>query len=194
MPSETISKSYEEKKQNNELDFPKDYTVIDIETTGLSNNYNEIIELSALKIRNDKIVDRYSTLVKPKGKISSFISKLTGITNEMVDTAPSIENILDKYIEFIDNDVVVGHNVRFDIGFINKKNIQCYDKEFTNKSIDTCRLSRKIKGLERHKLDYVANHYNIDTSGHHRAERDCIMTYGIYNAMKSEFSIKNDLC
>ncbi|MBQ8458785.1 3'-5' exonuclease [bacterium] len=174
--------------QNSDIEFPQNYTVIDIETTGLSNNYNEIIELSALKVRNDEIVDKYSTLVKPKSKISTFISKLTGITNEMVETAPFIENILDKYIDFIGEDVVVGHNVRFDIGFINKKNIQCYDKEFTNKSIDTCKLSRKIAGLERHKLDYVANYYNIDTSGHHRAERDCIMTYGIYNAIKNDLS------
>jgi len=165
-------------------EFPADYTVIDIETTGLSSSKNEIIELSALKIRNDEIVDKFTTLVKPQGKISSFIKGLTGISNEMVAQAPKIDDILDKYISFIGSDTVVGHNVHFDIRFINQKNIQWFNKEFKNPSIDTCRLSRRINDLERHKLETVAQYFNIDTTGHHRAERDCVMTYGIYNAMK----------
>ena len=144
-----------------------------------------LIELSALKIRNDKIVDKFTTLVKPDGKISSFIRGLTGITDEMVENAPKIENILDKYISFIGDDTVVGHNVRFDIGFINQKNIQHFNQKFTNNSIDTCILSRKISDLKRHKLDCVAQYFNINSDGHHRAERDCVMTYGIYSAMKN---------
>ena len=131
-----------------QVEFPDNYTVIDIETTGLSNTKNEIIELSALRIRNDKISETFSTLVKPRGYINSFIQNLTGITNEMVDEAPVIEGILDKYVNFIGDDTVVGHNVKFDIGFINNNCIKYYDKQFSNFSIDTCKLAKKYNDLK----------------------------------------------
>jgi DNA polymerase-3 subunit epsilon len=167
------------------MELPNNYTVIDIETTGLSNSKNEIIELSAVKIRDDKITQTFTSLVKPNGYINSFIQNLTGITNEMVSCAPSIENILDKYIKFIGNDTIVGHNIKFDIGFINNNSKKYYDKEFLNQSIDTCKLAKIYTDLKRKNLETVANHFNIDTTGHHRAQKDCIMTYGIYNAMKN---------
>ena len=167
------------------IELPDNYTVIDIETTGLSRTKNEIIELSAVKIRNNKIAQTFSTLVKPNGYINSFIQNLTGITNDMVNNAPSIESVLDKYIKFIGDDTVIGHNVKFDIGFINNNCIKYYDKEFSNDSIDTCKLAKKYTDLKRRNLETVAHHFNIDTSGHHRAQKDCIMTYGIYDAMKN---------
>lgn len=166
--------------------LPNDYTVIDIETTGLSSARNEIIELSALKIRNNKVSKKFTTLVKPQGKISYFISKLTGITNQMVASAQPIDSILDKYIEFIGNDIIIGHNVNFDINFIYDNYLKYFNKEFSNDYIDTCTMSRKICNLKHHKLNIVADYYNIDSSHHHRAEQDCYMTYKIYDAMKNE--------
>lgn len=166
--------------------LPNDYTVIDIETTGLSSVRNEIIELSALKIRNNKVSKTFTTLVKPQGKINYFISKLTGITNQMVASAQPIDSILDKYIEFIGNDIIIGHNVNFDINFIYDNYLKYFNKEFSNDYIDTCSMSRKICNLKHHKLNIVADYYNIDSSGHHRAEQDCYMTYKIYDAMKNE--------
>ena len=106
------------KMEKNLSKFPSDYTVIDIETTGLSSKYNEIIELSAIKIRNNKIADKFSTLVKPNCMISPFITNLTGITNDMVKNAPNVKEAILKYIDFISDDIVIGHNVNFDIGFI----------------------------------------------------------------------------
>lgn len=167
------------------------YCVIDIETTGLSPAKNEIIELCALKVRNNVLTDSFTTLVKPNSYINSFISKLTGITNEMTKTAPTIDEILIKYLEFIGNDIVMGHNVTFDINFINDKSLKCYNKNFANNYIDTCTMARKICPIKRHKLDYVAQYYNIDASGHHRAKHDCIMTFKIYNAMKNEILCQN---
>lgn len=166
--------------------LPNDYTVIDIETTGLSSVRNEIIELSALKIRNNKVSKTFTTLVKPQGKINYFISRLTGITNQMVASAQPIDSILDKYIEFIGNDIIIGHNVNFDINFIYDNYLKYFNKEFSNDYIDTCSMSRKICNLKHHKLNIVADYYNIDSSGHHRAEQDCYMTYKIYDAMKNE--------
>lgn len=171
--------------------LPNDYTVIDIETTGLSSVRNEIIELSALKIRNNKVSKTFTTLVKPQGKINYFISKLTGITNQMVASAQPIDSILDKYIEFIGNDIIIGHNVNFDINFIYDNYLKYFNKEFSNDYIDTCSMSRKICNLKHHKLNIVADYYNIDSSGHHRAEQDCYMTYKIYDAMKNEVLTKS---
>lgn len=167
--------------------FPSDYTVIDIETTGLSAKYNEIIELSAIKVRNNNIIDKFSTLVKPNCNINAFITKLTGITNDMTKDAPNIKDALLKYINFIGNDIVVGHNVNFDINFIFHNHLNYHKKEFSNDYIDTCKISRKLCPTKHHKLDDIAKFYKIDATGHHRAENDCLMTHGIYQAMKNEF-------
>lgn len=174
------------KMEKNLSKFPSDYTVIDIETTGLSSKYNEIIELSAIKIRNNKIADKFSTLVKPNCMISPFITNLTGITNDMVKNAPNVKEAILKYIDFISDDIVIGHNVNFDIGFIFHNYLNHHKKEFSNNYIDTCKMSKKICKLNSHKLDNVAKHYKIDTTGHHRTENDCIMTNAIYQAMKNE--------
>ena len=170
---------------NTITEFPDNYTVIDIETTGLSSAKNEIIELSAVKIRDNKVAQTFTTLVKPNGYISKKIKKLTGITNEMVYNAPPIQNVLNRYLEFIGDDTIVGHNIKFDIGFINNNCLKYYNTEFTNSSIDTCKLAKKYTDLKRRNLETVAHHFNIDTSGHHRAQKDCLMTYGIYDAMKN---------
>lgn len=167
-------------------DFPSDYTVIDIETTGLSSTFNEIIELSALKVRKDKVVDKFSQLVKPSGRISSFISRLTGISNELVKDAGSIENILPAYLEFIADDIVLGHNVNFDINFIYDNLKKFHNKEFNNNYIDTMKISRKYLALASNSLSSLAKHYKVDTTGHHRALNDCMITLNIYKKFKKE--------
>ena len=85
-------------------EMPDNYTVIDIETTGISPYYDDIIELSGLKIRNNKVVEEFSTLVNPQRSVSGFITNLTGITNNMLFDAPDIKTALPKLIDFIDND------------------------------------------------------------------------------------------
>ena len=88
------------------LDFIENFTVIDIETTGLSCEKNEIIELSAIRVRNGIITDKFSSLVKPSGHINSFIKNLTGISNEMVENAPDIKSVLPEFMEFVSQDVL----------------------------------------------------------------------------------------
>lgn len=165
-------------------DFPSDYTVIDIETTGLSVHSNEIIELSALKIRDDKIVEKFSSLVKPEGTINSFITKLTGISPKMVETAPTITTVLPEFMKFLSDDCILGHNVRFDMNFICTNLKRHFDKNFPNDYTDTMKLSRKYCKLPSHKLSYIAEKFGISTEGHHRALNDCIMTFEIYKRIK----------
>ncbi|MBO4539580.1 MAG: 3'-5' exonuclease, partial [Clostridia bacterium] len=100
------------------FDFPSDYTVIDIETTGLYTGESEIIEVSAIKCRGDEAVDTFSTLIHPQLPISSFISDLTGITNELVKDAPYAKEALEDFYSFAGKDILVGHNVNFDVNFL----------------------------------------------------------------------------
>lgn len=172
------------KKGEGKLEFPSDYTIIDIETTGLSTTKNEIIELSALKVRNDKIISQYSSLIKPDNSIGSFITKLTGITNEMVADSPKITEVLPDFTEFISDDCIIGHNVNFDINFIYDNLLRHFNREFSNDYVDTMRLARKFCKFPSHRLSYLAERFEISTEGHHRALNDCIMTYEIYKKIK----------
>lgn len=167
-------------------EFPSDYTVVDIETTGLSPRSCEIIEISALKVRDNKIVDTFSSLIKPTQYIASFITKLTGITDEMVASAPPVQDILPKFMEFAADDLILGHNVNFDINFIYDNWKKHHGKDFSNNFVDTMRLSRKHCNLKKHNLKFLAKHYGVSTEGHHRALVDCEITFKIYNHIKNE--------
>lgn len=169
-------------------EFPTDYTVIDIETTGLSPDKNNIIELSAIKIRNNKIIDTFTELINPNERINSYITNLTGITNSMVENADTLEHILPKYVNFIANDIVLGHNVKFDIRFISKNLEKLFNNRFKNESMDTMKLSRRYcTDITSHKLSNLANYFNIDSKGHHRGLKDCEMTYYVYEGIKNKY-------
>ena len=166
---------------NNIMRFCDDYTIIDIETTGLSRYYDEIIELSALKVKDNKVVGKFNSLVKPEYEIPEFITELTGISNEMVKDAPNIHHVLPEYIEFIADDIIVGHNVHFDIGFINQ--ITAFSKDY----IDTMSVSRVIlPELAHHRLSDLSNFFGIDYSNAHRANEDCIITFKCYEGLRQK--------
>ena len=174
------------------IEFPDNYTIIDIETTGLSLEYDEIIELSALKVRDNAIVDSFTSLVKPNCKVDNFITNLTGITNEMLENAPKIRTILKDFVDFIGDDLVIGHNINFDINFIYDKNKNCYKRIFKNNYIDTLRIAKKAIKLDRYRLIDIANYYQIGIEGTHRATKDCEITYQIFNNLKKEILSKYD--
>lgn len=166
--------------------FPNDYVVIDIETTGLSPNNCEIIELSALKVENNEITDTFTSLVKPAAPIPESIQKLTGITNEMVSGAPSIVDILPSYIDFLGKNIVLGHNVTFDISFLHYYCEKCIDCTFPNNYIDTLRISRKlISDIDNYKLGTLAAHFNIPQEAAHRALDDCKTTNELFINLKA---------
>lgn len=89
------------------LDLPCDYTLLDIETTGLDPRWDSIIEVCAIRVRNFVPVSTFTTLVYPGFEIDSFISELTGITNELLSKAPRIESIIDDFYYFISNDILI---------------------------------------------------------------------------------------
>lgn len=182
-----MSESAERKNKGESIiDFPKDYVVIDLETTGLMPDFDEIIEIAALKIENGNITDTFQQLVKPESEIGSFIEKLTGITNEMLSTAPKINEVLPLFDKFIGDSIAVGHNVNFDVNFLYDNYVNVLDKPFSNNFIDTMRISRKIyPELSHHRLKDIVQHLDIAENGYHRALKDCEYTYKCYQSMEN---------
>jgi len=158
-----------------------EYTVIDIETTGLSTEYDEIIEIGALKIKDGQVIDSYSQLVKPKYRIDEFITKLTGITNEMVADKPKFIDIGMDFVNFIGNSILLGQNVNFDINFLYDRIYRDLNMHLENDFVDILRFSRKLfPELKNRKLKTVAKHLNIESITSHRAIADCEVTYKCY--------------
>ena len=100
--------------------YTNDYVVIDLETTGLSPKYEKIIEIGAVRIRNGEVSDTFSTFVNPGKSLPPRITELTGINEAELVNAPYIEEILDEFLDFIGDDVLMGHNLLFDYSFIKK--------------------------------------------------------------------------
>ncbi|AEM78776.1 PolC-type DNA polymerase III [Thermoanaerobacter wiegelii] len=163
-----------------EATLEDEFTVFDIETTGLSNINDEIIEIGAVKIKEGKIIDTFETFVNPKIPISSFITKLTGIDESIVKDAPSIEEILPNFLEFSSNSVLVAHNANFDVSFIKSK-AKKFNLNVNNAVLDTLELSRHLyKDLKNYKLDTLSEHLQVKLEHHHRAVDDARATAEIF--------------
>lgn len=176
-----------ENKGNSLLELPDNYTVIDIETTGLDSSLDDILEISAVKVRNNTITDSFSSLVHYAEELPEFITELTGITNDMVKDAPSLDIVLNNFYNFIGNDILIGHNVNFDINFLYDNLKKNANKYLSNDFVDTLRLARKvIKELDHHRLSDLLSYYKIDNSNQHRALADCNYTLEIYNNLKKD--------
>lgn len=177
-----------EHKGNSLLIFPSDYTIIDIETTGLSPEYDDIIEICALKYRNKTMIDKLTTLVKPTYPVDDFITALTGITNDMLISAPKIENVIQSVFDFIGSDIIVGHSVNFDINFIYDVCGKHLSKPLTNDFVDTLRIARLLHKEERHnRLSDLAERYHLSYDNAHRAEFDCLLTNEVLSIFNNEF-------
>jgi len=181
------------KKGSSLLEFPCDYTVIDLETTGTDPRFDDIIEIACIKFRDNKEVGFFQSLVQPDSgpNIPSFITELTGITNEMLSTAPNFKEIADKIWEFINGEIIVGHNVNFDINFLYDWFWQNKGLELSNDYVDTLRLSRWIlTDMPHHRLVDLCEYYSIDAI-HHRSVDDCKSTQEVFQKLKIDAETNN---
>ncbi len=162
------------------------YVVFDLETTGLNPKVDEIIEIGAVKIKNGQIIDQFSTLIRPKHPIPPKITELTGIQNTDVAKAPTIDEILSKFVEFCGTSPLVAHNASFDYGFLKgwakKLNIP-----LKATVIDTLAFSRAIiKDVKNHKLNTLTAYFGITLENHHRAVDDCKATGELFLRLLEE--------
>lgn len=167
------------------LAYPDDYTVLDIETTGLSPQNDYITEISAIKYRNNRRVDEFSSLVKPDFSIPYYITRLTGIDDAMVADAPSIDEVILSFMDFLADDIIAGYNVGFDLSFIAENLAGYYAKRLANNYVDVMKLAQnELPFLGRYKQTAVAEYFNIATAGAHRALVDCGICNGCYQRLK----------
>ena len=152
---------------------------LDLETTGLDIRQDKIIEIGMIRFEGQEVLETYQTFVNPDRPIPPVVSQLTHITNPMVTNAPHILDVLDQVSDFAGDDVIVGHNIGFDLGFLRRYKILT-----RNRSTDTYELaSVLLPRAGRYKLSALAEQFNIDAEGKHRALADCTMTMKLYNKL-----------
>lgn len=177
------------------IEFPDTYVVIDTETTGLDYEYCDLIEISAIRISHGNETGRFSSLVKPDDfdGLGSFITNLTGITDEMIYSAPSVHDVILQFMDFIGTDTLVGHNVNFDINFLYDAAEQ-NDRILSNSFVDTMRIARKLyPDMSHHRLQDLVEKFNIPTERSHRALDDVLATNACYQHMKADVLSKGDI-
>lgn len=167
------------------------YTVIDIETTGTSTKTCEIIELAAVKVVNGSIVDEYDSLIKPTSSISKKITELTGITNEMVENAPLIKNELQNFLDFVGDDIILGHNIStFDSSIIYRYCETLGLNPFINDMLDTLNYAHYCNiDVPDYKLSTLSEYFGIEYDAH-RAKNDCFANHKCYEELKMRHSGK----
>jgi len=152
--------------------FDDEYVVFDLETTGLNPNTDTIIEIGAVRIKDRKIIDRFSTFVNPGRPIPQNITRITGINDGMVKDAPKPNEALPAFLHFIGSSALAAHNAEFDISFV-KKLSDKNGMSFHRPHIDTLGFSRlMLPALKSHRLDKVAAMLNVSLENHHRAVDD----------------------
>ncbi len=160
--------------------FDDTFVVFDIETTGFGPVKDRIIEIGAVKIKNGVEVDTFSSFINPEIPIPYEIEELTGINDNMVIDAPTIDVVLPTFLDFCKDSVLVAHNASFDVSFINKK-AELLDLETDFTVIDTVGLARiLLPELNRYKLNIVAKALGITLDNHHRAVDDAACTAQIF--------------
>ncbi|MWV43510.1 PolC-type DNA polymerase III [Paenibacillus sp. HJL G12] len=163
------------------------YIVFDIETTGLSITNSKITELAAVKMYEGQEIDRYATFVNPHEKIPYHIQQLTNITDEMVKDAPDLEPVLQEFVKFIGDGILVAHNARFDVGFIQASLKEYGMPTLDNPALDTLELARLLHpSMKNHRLNTLADKYKVLLESHHRAIDDTIALAGILNGLLAD--------
>ncbi|MEO9029173.1 MAG: exonuclease domain-containing protein, partial [Ktedonobacteraceae bacterium] len=153
-----------------------EFVIVDTETTGLRPGSHRVIEVAGVRVRGGEVLGSYQSLLNPGVRIPTFIAQFTGISQDMVATAPKSHEALPEFLSFIEGAVLVGHNVGFDIGFLVYE-AQLLGQSFPIDGLDTIPLARRfLPGLKRFKLDNLAAHLKISTSDRHRALGDAQVT------------------
>ena len=172
-----------------------EYVVFDFETTGFNaGGEDSIIEIGAVKIKNGEIIDRFDELINPHKKLTKAITDITHITDEMLKDKDTEINAVKRFIKWFGNSVMVAHNAKFDVSFLemayNKYNLG----EFTNTVIDTLELSRALDtGYSRHSLSAIVKRYKVEFSedAHHRADYDAEATALVFWKMLEKLDSNN---
>jgi DNA polymerase III subunit alpha, Gram-positive type len=169
-----------------EKNLSEEFIVLDIETTGLSKHHDKITELAAVKVRNGEVVDTFQSLVNPERNIPRFITRLTGINNEMVKDSPTVDKVLPYFMDFLGSSMIIAHNATFDHGFISHNVEKHLQQELCNEKVCTRKLStRLLSHLPSKKLSSLCEYFNIVNDNAHRALDDTKATTELFLILKN---------
>ena len=174
--------------------FDQEYVVYDTETTGLNSGTDQMIEIGAVKVKNDEIIERFDELIACPTPLPKIITELTNITDEMLVGKDTEENVTKRFLEFIGDRPLVAHNAQFDISFITSAVKKYNLGEFNNTVIDTMGLARNMYPEWRnHKLSTLVKNLDVewDEDKHHRADYDCEGTSKCFYKMLYELKRQN---
>jgi len=159
------------------------YAVLDVESTGGSPKRERIIEIAIIKTDGKKILDSYQSLVNPEKIIPPFVCKLTGISNEMVETAPTFEEIASQIKDFTENCILVAHNAFFDYGFL-KSEFKYVGEYYQRQRLCTVKFAQRIvPDLPGYSLTKLTDHFGIVNESVHRAYGDTLATTHLFHKL-----------
>lgn len=186
-------------KGKNIISFPDEYVMIDIETTGLSAEWDDILEIGALRVRNGEIVDSFQSFVAYDYEIPEDITALTGITNEMLIGAPSPAEAIRNFRAFLGDSIIVGYNVNFDINFLYDYSEEYLGIKIGNDYVDCMRIAKKLFPDEaHHRLSDMVRILNVSVPNSHRAISDCEATKQVYDKLHQfavdKYGNENEFC
>ena len=165
------------------------YVVIDVETTGGKTDNDRITEIAAYKVQYGEIIDEFTSLVNPQRRIPYFIQKLTGISHDMVASAPLFSEIAAALAEFIGDSIFVAHNVNFDYGFVRAELQRCGYGLQLPKFCTVVQMRRAYPGLASYSLGKLAQHFEIPLHQHHRAAADARATVELLKLIQAKTSV-----
>ncbi len=170
------------------------FVVVDTETTGTKAATHRLIEVAAVKVRGGKVVDRFSQLVNPERSVPRHITRITGISTAQVFDQPTAAEVLPGFLDFLGDDVLVAHNLPFDVGFLNAELARAGLPPLTNPTLCTLRLARRLlHGLRSKGLTSVADFYGIKIANRHRALGDAEATATILLHFLKQLGFEHDV-
>ena len=170
--------------------YTPDYVVYDLETTGISCQRDEVIEISAIRVRGGHPVSTFTQLINPGRPIPYGASSVNHIYDNMVADKPGFSQVLGEFLDFIGDDVLVGHNIkRFDMNFIYRDCQRYFGQTIDNEYIDTLNMAKQCFPAWKHRrLENLAEYYGISTQGAHRALQDCHMNQQVFELMARDIA------
>lgn len=157
--------------------------VLDLETTGISAYRDRITEIAAVKLHQGQIVDEFHTMVNPGYPIPRHITRITGITDDMVQDAPSIDQVLPHLKEFLGSHIIVAHNAGFDFNFLRYNFLMHQDHKLENRTLCTLKLANRLLDIPKRRLSDCCEYFEVTNEQAHRAMSDVLATTQVLTNM-----------
>lgn len=166
-----------------------EFCVLDLETTGLSpTNGSGIIEVAGVKIEDGEVTQRFEKLANPGHSIPEEITEITGLDDSHIIDAPRTDKVLEEFLDFIEESILVAHNARFDLSFLKEHS----DDPVNHPYIDTLRMARQLLSLQKHSLTYLAGELDLPHSNPHRAGDDAMATTELFFELTEQITRPKD--